>query len=295
MMRKYILHFFSVLVLLLGAGSLSAQSALKGFDYQVVVRDANDYLVRNTNVKLKVVIKSVDDGIYTPHYIEHRASKTDANGYLALQVGIISPFATYDEVVYGSFDAIPWADHDSMMLDVVIDVSNQGNFAATNPQAVYTLQRLATVPYAIFANEHQHLNAVLTKGNTAGNIQIKGVDYPTDCYDVVNKCYLDSAVMEYARKMNAQRNSEYKCVNQGASLVWRGRIISTDNLGLFYYFDTLAGQGSGGTDSILSLKVRINNGTHTSVNVDQCDHYQWNGTNYDASGTYTFSYRDAED
>ena len=45
-----------------------------------------------------------------------------------------------------------------------------------------------------------------------------------------------------------------------------------------------------GCDSIVTLHLTINTGTHDASTETACNSFEWNGTTYTASGTYTFDY-----
>ena len=44
-----------------------------------------------------------------------------------------------------------------------------------------------------------------------------------------------------------------------------------------------------GCDSTATLNLTINNATSSTTDVTACDSYDWNGTTYTASGSYTFT------
>ncbi|MBQ3580516.1 MAG: S8 family serine peptidase [Bacteroidales bacterium] len=57
------------------------------------------------------------------------------------------------------------------------------------------------------------------------------------------------------------------------------------------YRDTLTTVN--GCDSIITLNLTINHGTHNAQTVSECDSYTWNGGSYALSGDYTYSYTNA--
>ena len=57
------------------------------------------------------------------------------------------------------------------------------------------------------------------------------------------------------------------------------------------YSDTLT--AANGCDSIVSLNLTINHGTHNAETVSECDSYTWHEGNYALSGNYTYSYTNA--
>ena len=50
------------------------------------------------------------------------------------------------------------------------------------------------------------------------------------------------------------------------------------------------GADADGCDSLITLNLTINHGTHNAESVTTCSAYSWHGQNYPSSGTYTYSY-----
>jgi gliding motility-associated-like protein len=76
-----------------------------------------------------------------------------------------------------------------------------------------------------------------------------------------------------------------RCTNQ-LPYNWNGTNYNTAGV---YTFTTV---NAAGCDSMATLVLAINNTTTSTTNVTRCSNqlpYNWNGTNYNAAGTYTFS------
>ena len=251
-MGKQILR--SIVFLALGflmSTSLCAQVP-QSFNYQLVVRDANDHLVRNQSIGLRLFIETVRNDTTTTVYVETQTVPTDYNGYLSIEVG-------RGNVVSGVFADIPWADYDTIQLYTQVDLEGGTNYTLA------ARQQLVAVPYAFLANESQHLGNVVERGNFAGMRQLKDVKDPTDPQDVLTKYHLDSVIAEYARRMSAETRDTNACITPGATLTWRGE--DYDHQGVYRH--TIEGVGSHGVDSVIVLHLLVNNGTLGNVRVWQ--------------------------
>lgn len=266
--RRLFFLFISLIVV-----NIICAQVPQAFHYQMVVRDANDVLVRSHSVGLRLTIQR-NGG--SPIYQETHNVMTDANGLLQIEVGRGTRNTTY-----GEFNAIPWGDYNDIVLISDIDPAGGTSYSLT------ATQPLQAVPYAFMADEHQDLANAAALGNRAGNYQLKSVKDPTDPQDVVTKRYLDSIVAELVRRGNSLSRDTAACINAG-SLAWRGNSYSV--AGTYTY--TKAGAGAGGLDSVIILTLTIGPGTHNVETVDQSGPYTWHGTPYAASGTYTYAYTD---
>ena len=132
-MRK----FTTLFIFLLCATFLFAQAPEK-FTYQAVVRNANNSLVTNTLVGVRV---SVLQGSATGYgvYVETQMPSTNANGLISLNIGD-------GNVVFGNFENIDWSAG-SFFLKTEIDPNGGNNYSVTSTQ------QLLSVPYALYAKE----------------------------------------------------------------------------------------------------------------------------------------------
>ncbi|MDD4847840.1 MAG: fibrobacter succinogenes major paralogous domain-containing protein [Bacteroidales bacterium] len=114
---------------------LVAQSPEK-MSYQAVVRNDNNQLLVNQNVKMRIsILKSSVTG--TAEYIETQLVTTNSNGLLSIQIGEGS-------IVSGSFSDIDWASN-IYFLKTEIDPNGGSNYS------IISTQQLLSVPYALFA------------------------------------------------------------------------------------------------------------------------------------------------
>ena len=74
---------------------------------------------------------------------------------------------------------------------------------------------------------------------------------------------------------------------EGSSYTFFGQALTTAGT----YTHTL--QTVHGCDSVITLTLTVNNGTHNVETETACDNFTWHGTSYDESGTYTYAYTNA--
>ena len=126
-----------IVMLVLCAASLFAQAPEK-FTYQAVVRNANNTLVANAQVGVRV---NILQGTATGNavYSETHMVSSNANGLVTLNIGAGS-------VLHGSFANIDWADG-PYFLKTDIDPNGGNDYNITSTQ------QLLSVPYALYAKE----------------------------------------------------------------------------------------------------------------------------------------------
>lgn len=126
-----------IVMLVLCAASLFAQAPEK-FTYQAVVRNANNTLVANAQVGVRV---NILQGTATGNavYSETHMVSSNANGLVTLNIGAGS-------VLHGSFANIDWAEG-PYFLKTDIDPNGGNDYNITSTQ------QLLSVPYALYAKE----------------------------------------------------------------------------------------------------------------------------------------------
>jgi len=126
-----------IVMLVLCAASLFAQAPEK-FTYQAVVRNANNTLVANAQVGVRVnILQGTATG--SAVYSETHMVSSNANGLVTLNIGAGS-------VLHGSFANIDWADG-PYFLKTDIDPNGGNDYNITSTQ------QLLSVPYALYAKE----------------------------------------------------------------------------------------------------------------------------------------------
>ena len=126
-----------IVMLVLCAASLFAQAPEK-FTYQAVVRNANNTLVANAQVGVRVnILQGTATG--SAVYSETHMVSSNANGLVTLNIGAGS-------VLHGSFANIDWADG-PYFLKTDIDPNGGNDYIITSTQ------QLLSVPYALYAKE----------------------------------------------------------------------------------------------------------------------------------------------
>lgn len=236
-MKHILRHFVIIALLLLSAATLMAQSPKK-FNYQAVVRNASNVLVRNSQVGVRISI-SRDESNSDIVFQETHTPTTNANGLLSVQVGTGS-------LVYGSIAGIDWADG-PYFLTSDIDINGGTNYT------ISVSQQLLSVPYALHCDEVQNLGDVVAKNNHAGMKQLKDVKDPTDPQDAVTKYYLDSIINALTVVIYSPTRSEVDTACDRYTWAVDGETYT--NSGTYIYTKTNA-CGSG-CDSIITLRLTI--------------------------------------
>ena len=126
-----------IAILLLCTVSLFAQAPEK-FTYQAVVRNANNSLVANAQVGVRVsILQGSASG--SAVYVEVHSATTNANGLVTVNIGD-------GTVQQGTFADIDWANG-PFFLKTETDPNGGSNYNVTSTQ------QLLSVPYALFAKE----------------------------------------------------------------------------------------------------------------------------------------------
>ncbi len=271
--------FLSSLFILL-ANIVVAQSLWRvpqSFNYQMVVRDANDWIVRSQQIGMLISIQNGTTPA-TTLYSETHSVATDINGYLSINVGAGTP-------VHGRFDTISWGKYDSVLLYVQVDITGGTNYTLT------ATQQLAAVPFAFMADETQDFPDVLKNGNRAGMRQLKELKDPTDPQDVITKYYLDSVIADFLAMQSVAMQHDTLCLSAiKLPVEWRSRQLGATGI----YYDTLVGRAEGGKDSVYALHLTVSDGTHNVfVHADNSP-YVWDrdGQTYTVTGEYVYEYVD---
>ena len=126
------------MVIMVLAVVVAMAQAPEKFTYQAVVRNANDALVTNTLVGVRVSIlqgSATGSGVY----VETQMPSTNANGLITLNIGD-------GNAVFGTFGSIDWSAG-PYFLKTEIDPAGGNNYSVTSTQ------QLLSVPYALYAKE----------------------------------------------------------------------------------------------------------------------------------------------
>ena len=106
------------------------------FSYQAIIRNANQQLVSNTSIGLKIsIIQGSITGI--PVYVERHLPTTNINGLVTLEVG-------NGTVLTGSFSSIDWANG-PYYIKTETDLNGGSNYT------IVGTSQLLSVPYALYA------------------------------------------------------------------------------------------------------------------------------------------------
>ncbi len=136
-MRKIYTIFLAILLTV----NVVAQPPLK-MSYQAVIRDANNVLVINGVVGMRISILQ-GSIVGTPVYMESQNPTTNANGLVSIEIG-----AYYPDM--GSFASIDWSSG-PYYIKTETDPTGGANYTITGTS------QLLTVPYAMYANSSKYL------------------------------------------------------------------------------------------------------------------------------------------
>ena len=126
-----------IAILLLCAVSLFAQAPEK-FTYQAVVRNANNSLVANAQVGMRVsILQGSANG--SAVYVETQTGTTNTNGLLTVEIG-------GGNAQQGTFASIDWANG-PFFLKTETDPDGGTNYSITSTQ------QMLSVPYALYAKD----------------------------------------------------------------------------------------------------------------------------------------------
>lgn len=125
---------FTLLILLLSA-SFWAQSP-EMMSYQAVIRDANNSLVTNSSIGMKI---SILQGSISGNsvYIETQNPTTNSNGLIAIEIG-------NGTTVFGDFSTIDWSNN-SYFIKTETDPTGSINYS------IEGTTQLLSVPYALYS------------------------------------------------------------------------------------------------------------------------------------------------
>jgi len=136
----------ALLMLMLFVSSIKAQTPQK-FNYQAIIRDANNQILANHTLGLQFsILSGSETGAVV--YSERQQVTTLSNGLVTLAIGD-------GTVVSGQMDNIDWGA-DSYFLSVAIDLNNSGTYASLG------VSQLLTVPYAMYAQKAKSADFPIT-------------------------------------------------------------------------------------------------------------------------------------
>ena len=126
------------LIIMVLAVAIAMAQAPENFSFQAVVRNANNSLVANAQVGVRVNIlqgSATGNAVYS----ESHVTSSNANGLITVNIGGGS-------VLHGSFEGIDWSDG-PYFLKTDIDPNGGNDYTITS------VQQLLSVPYALYAKE----------------------------------------------------------------------------------------------------------------------------------------------
>ncbi len=148
----------STVIFLIFNSILFAQVPPQKMTYQVVVRDANNEIVANQQVGVRIgILKTSPNGV--PVYEETHTATTNANGLLSVVVGMGTPAPGTQ------LSDVEWSK-DDYYIQSEIDPTGGVNYT------IIGVQQLVTVPYAFYAGtaDYNKLENRPPDGNNTGDI-----------------------------------------------------------------------------------------------------------------------------
>jgi uncharacterized protein (TIGR02145 family) len=149
-------RIFTVLSAVVFTATLWAQAPQK-FSYQAVVRNANNELVANKQVGMKIsLLQTSESG--TAVYVETHTPTSNANGLVSIAIG-------GGTKVSGDFATINWANGPYF-------VKTETDPAGGTSYSLTTTSQLLSVPYALYAKTAESIigGSLLPSGGTNGQI-----------------------------------------------------------------------------------------------------------------------------
>lgn len=180
-MKKVIILFTILLITV----NIFAQSPQK-LQYQAIVRNANNTLVANQNITVRIAIfQGSENGDIL--YLETHHTTTNANGLMTIKIGTGSE-------AFGLFSHIDWANGPHFIYSE-IDPEGGTNYT------ISSIQQLLSVPYALYANEAGNIPENVSSFNNDANY-ISNTNCPT-----ISICDLNDIITNLQNEVSSLRNT----------------------------------------------------------------------------------------
>ena len=169
------------IILVLASFITIANAQPQKITYQAVVRDANNALIANTTIGIRVTLyhDSINNGA---EYVETHTAITNHNALVTIEIGAGTPMMSNNTIA-----DIDWKNH-RVFLKIEIDPTGGTNYTISG------IQEFLTVPYAFYAETTSHVDTALYANNSGNAI------------NAVNAVYADTALF----LMNAQNSDTAK-------------------------------------------------------------------------------------
>ncbi|MFZ4463994.1 MAG: DUF1566 domain-containing protein [Bacteroidales bacterium] len=144
-------RFISLIVGMLFVGLVFAQSPEK-MSYQAVIRDANNDLVSNQPVGMRIsILQGTTSGTHVYEEIFNPNPVTNVNGLLTIEIGGGIP-------VFGNFSSIDWSVG-PYFIKTETDPTGGTDYTITG------VSQLLSVPYALFAKMAENISGTITEND----------------------------------------------------------------------------------------------------------------------------------
>ncbi|MFT6815851.1 MAG: hypothetical protein ACJAZ3_001764 [Sphingobacteriales bacterium] len=150
------------------------------FSYQLVVRDNDGHLVKNSSIGMRIsILKNSNSG--TPVYVETHSPTTNDNGLVTIEVGQGSP-------EFSNFSSINWGENE-YFVKTEIDINGGSNYS------IIGSYQLLSVPYALHAR-----SASFISNSGSPNLAV----FPQSSYrdDVVQVSFAGSLGVNFTQATN---------------------------------------------------------------------------------------------
>jgi len=146
------LLIFGIILLFIGSTAFIQAQSPERFSYQAVIRDADDDLIRNAPVGIRIQILE-ESAFGNAVYVETQSVNTNSNGLVSFIIGD-------GNVVQGDLTNVDWANKNHF-IKTEVDPTGGDNYALSGTS------ELLSVPYALYAASGG--DPGLLEGTNAGN------------------------------------------------------------------------------------------------------------------------------
>ena len=130
------LLIFGIILLFIGSPAFIQAQSPERFSYQAVIRDADDDLIRNAPVGIRIQILE-ESAFGNAVYVETQSVNTNSNGLVSFIIGD-------GNVVQGDLTNVDWANKNHF-IKTEVDPTGGDNYALSGTS------ELLSVPYALYA------------------------------------------------------------------------------------------------------------------------------------------------
>ena len=207
------------IILVLASFITIANAQPQKITYQAVVRDANNALIANTTIGIRVTLyhDSINNGA---EYVETHTAITNHNALVTIEIGAGTPMMSNNTIA-----DIDWKNH-RVFLKIEIDPTGGTNYTISG------IQEFLTVPYAFYAETTSHVDTALYANNSGNAINAVRATYSdTTLYSINSNHSVYADTADYNKLVNKPIGA-----NHGDILYWESsdsswHIVPVGNIG----------------------------------------------------------------